>query len=64
MNMPMWDRGASVRADEGSPFFIGPSRALQDGVTLHGLKDKVILVQGRAYSIVGGSECLPDPPCA
>lgn len=51
--------GASVRADEGSPFFIGAESSLQDGVTLHGLKDKVILVQGRAYSIyVGRNVCL------
>jgi SulP family sulfate permease len=51
--------GASVRADEGSPFFIGAGSNLQDGVTLHGLKGKVILVHGRAYSIyVGRRVCL------
>ena len=51
--------GASVRADEGTPFFIGAESNLQDGVTLHGLPGKVILVQGRAYSVyVGRSVCL------
>jgi carbonic anhydrase/acetyltransferase-like protein (isoleucine patch superfamily) len=51
--------GASVRADEGTPFFIGAQSNLQDGVTLHGLKDKVVLVEGRPYAIyVGRDVCL------
>jgi SulP family sulfate permease len=51
--------GASVRADEGSPFFIGAATNLQDGVTLHGLKDKVVLVDGRSYAIyIGRNVCV------
>jgi SulP family sulfate permease len=51
--------GASVRADEGTPFFVGAESNLQDGVTLHGLKDKVVLVEGRCYAIyIGRSVCL------
>jgi carbonic anhydrase/acetyltransferase-like protein (isoleucine patch superfamily) len=51
--------GVSVRADEGTPFFIGPESNLQDGVTLHGLKDKVVLVEGRSYAIyIGRNVCL------
>lgn len=51
--------GASVRADEGTPFFIGAESNLQDGVTLHGLKDKVVLVEGRSYAIyIGRYVCL------
>jgi carbonic anhydrase/acetyltransferase-like protein (isoleucine patch superfamily) len=51
--------GASVRADEGTPFFIGAESNLQDGVTLHGLKDKLILVEGRSHAIyIGRNVCL------
>jgi high affinity sulfate transporter 1 len=51
--------GASVRADEGTPFYIGAESNLQDGVTLHGLKGKVVLVGGRSYAIyIGRHVCL------
>jgi carbonic anhydrase/acetyltransferase-like protein (isoleucine patch superfamily) len=51
--------GASVRADEGTPFFIGAESNLQDGVTLHGLKDKVVLVEGRRHAVdIGRNVCL------
>jgi carbonic anhydrase/acetyltransferase-like protein (isoleucine patch superfamily) len=51
--------GASVRADEGTPFFIGAESNLQDGVTMHGLKGKVVLVEGRGYAIyIGRNVCL------
>jgi len=51
--------GVSVRADEGTPFFIGDDTNLQDGVTLHALKGKVVLVRGRPYAIyVGRNVCL------
>jgi carbonic anhydrase/acetyltransferase-like protein (isoleucine patch superfamily) len=51
--------GASVRADEGTPFYIGAETNLQDSVTLHGLKDRVVLVAGRSYAIyVGRDVCL------
>jgi carbon dioxide concentrating mechanism protein CcmM len=41
----------SVRADEGTPFFIGSSTNLQDGVILHGLLNKFVDVDGKKYSI-------------
>jgi carbon dioxide concentrating mechanism protein CcmM len=31
--------GVSFRADEGSPFYIGASTNIQDGVVIHGLAD-------------------------
>lgn len=49
----------SVRADEGTPFYIGSDTNIQDGVTLHGLPGKLILVEGRAYSVyIGRGVCL------
>lgn len=51
--------GVSVRADEGTPFHIGAESNLQDGVTLHALKGKVVMVQGRPFAIyVGRNVCL------
>ncbi|MFO0889096.1 MAG: SulP family inorganic anion transporter [Isosphaeraceae bacterium] len=46
--------GASVRADEGTPFSIGAESNLQDGVTVHGLRGKVVLVEGRPYAVYIG----------
>jgi len=46
----------SVRADEGTPFYIGSNVNLQDGVILHGLLDKRFLVGDFAYSIFIGDE--------
>lgn len=43
--------GASVRADEGTPFYIGANCNLQDGVVLHALKDRCVLVHGERYAI-------------
>lgn len=48
---------ASLRADEGSPFFIDKGSNLQDGVTLHGLLDKRFEVNGELFSIHIGSHC-------
>lgn len=45
----------SIRADEGTPFYIGAGTNLQDGVILHGLKDGRVKVDGRYYSIYIGS---------
>ena len=51
--------GASVRTDAGTPFYIGAETNLQDGVSLHALKGKVVLVQGRPYAIyIGRNVCL------
>ncbi len=48
--------GSSVRADEGTPFFIGANTNLQDGVTLHALKDKTVNVAGEAWAIYIGQD--------
>ena len=45
----------SVRADEGTPFFIGSNTNLQDGVILHGLLNKRISTDGKKYSIYIGN---------
>jgi carbonic anhydrase/acetyltransferase-like protein (isoleucine patch superfamily) len=41
----------SIRADEGTPFCIGPNTNIQDGVILHGLLNKRISVGTKRYSI-------------
>ena len=50
----------SIRADEGSPFYIDRDCNLQDGVILHGLKNKHVNVNGKNYSIYIG----PRVSCA
>lgn len=46
----------NVRADEGTPFYIGSNVNLQDGVVLHGLLNKRISVENRSFSIFIGNE--------
>lgn len=46
----------SIRADEGTPFYIGSNTNIQDGVILHGLLNKRISVDGKRYSIFIGDE--------
>ncbi len=46
--------GSSVRADEGSPFFIGANTNLQDGVVVHALKDKKVRVGGEEWAVYVG----------
>ncbi|MBX3155716.1 MAG: hypothetical protein KF773_06940 [Deltaproteobacteria bacterium] len=41
----------SVRADEGAPFYIGDRSNVQDGVVIHALKDKWVLVDGRRWAV-------------
>lgn len=59
----------SVRADEGTPFYIGADTNLQDGVILHGLEHEYVDVGGREYSIHIGSRvtcahgCIVHGPC-
>jgi carbon dioxide concentrating mechanism protein CcmM len=59
----------SVRADEGSPFFIGPDTNLQDGVILHGLNEGRVTVGGKKFSIYIGQNvscthgCIIHGPC-
>lgn len=45
----------AIRADEGTPFFIGNNSNLQDGVILHGLEREYVIVDGKKYSI-----CIDD----
>ncbi|MFF2482321.1 carbonate dehydratase [Paenibacillus sp. NPDC058071] len=42
---------ASIRADEGTPFWIGSRTNIQDGVILHGLEEEYVTVNGKRYSI-------------
>lgn len=48
--------GTSIRADEGSPFSIGASTNIQDGVVIHGLEQgRVQGDDGKDYSVWIGS---------
>ena len=46
--------GSSIRADEGTPFFIGDDSNVQDGVVIHGLKDRHVVVGGEKWSVYVG----------
>lgn len=46
----------SIRADEGTPFYIGSNTNIQDGVILHGLLNKLISVGKQNYSIFIGNK--------
>ncbi len=52
--------GTSVRADEGTPFYIGENTNLQDGVVIHGLAEgRVIGDDQQEYSVwVGSNTCI------
>lgn len=44
--------GTSIRADEGTPFYIGQSSKVQDGVVIHGLEQgRVVGDDGNSYSV-------------
>jgi carbonic anhydrase len=45
----------SIRADEGTPFYIGSNSNFQDGVILHGLKNKYVEKNAKRYSIFIGN---------
>lgn len=61
--------GTSVRADEGTPFFIGASSNIQDGVVIHALKEKRVLVGGEEWAVFVGKnvsiahDALVHGPC-
>lgn len=61
--------GSSVRADEGTPFFIGENSNIQDGVVLHALKEKHVEVGGERWAIYVGRnvsmahDALVHGPC-
>ncbi|MBC7976445.1 MAG: hypothetical protein H7138_15850, partial [Myxococcales bacterium] len=46
----------SIRADEGAPFFIGDRSNVQDGVVIHALKDKWVMVEGRQWAVYIGPD--------
>jgi SulP family sulfate permease len=48
--------GSSVRADEGTPFFIGSNSNIQDGVVIHALKEKKVVVAGEEWAVYVGSD--------
>ena len=52
--------GSSIRADEGTPFFIGESSNIQDGVVIHGLEQgRVVGKDNREYSVwIGKNTCI------
>jgi carbonic anhydrase/acetyltransferase-like protein (isoleucine patch superfamily) len=60
---------ASVRADEGTPFFIGSSSNIQDGVVIHALKDRYVEVGGEEWAVYVGRnvsmahDALVHGPC-
>ncbi len=60
---------ASIRADEGTPFYIGSNTNIQDGVILHGLRGEHIQVGTIRYSIYIGEGvscthgCIIHGPC-
>ena len=59
----------SVRADEGSPFYIDSNTNLQDGVILHGLAHQWVTHNQKKYSIYIGKRvslahgCIIHGPC-
>jgi MFS superfamily sulfate permease-like transporter/carbonic anhydrase/acetyltransferase-like protein (isoleucine patch superfamily) len=61
--------GSSVRADEGTPFFIGADSNIQDGVVIHALKEKHVLVEGEPWAVYIGKnvsvahDALVHGPC-
>lgn len=61
--------GSSVRADEGSPFYIGDNTNVQDGVVIHALEEKHVLVAGERWAVYVGRnvsiahDALVHGPC-
>lgn len=52
--------GTSIRADEGTPFYIGAETNIQDGVVIHGLEQgRVTGDDGQEYSVwIGKRACI------
>jgi carbon dioxide concentrating mechanism protein CcmM len=52
--------GTSIRADEGTPFYIGENTNLQDGVVIHGLEQgRVVGDDKEEYSVwIGKNACI------
>jgi carbon dioxide concentrating mechanism protein CcmM len=50
--------GTSIRADEGTPFYIGENTNVQDGVVIHGLEQgRIVGDDGDRYSVWIGKNC-------
>lgn len=45
---------SSIRADEGTPFYIGDDTNVQDGVVIHALKKKWIRIQDQQWAVYVG----------
>jgi SulP family sulfate permease len=45
---------ASIRADEGTPFYIGDNTNIQDGVVIHALKKKWVRFQNQQWAVYVG----------
>jgi sulfate permease, SulP family len=62
--------GASVRADEGAPFYIGANSNIQDGVVIHALKERYVTVHAERWAVHIGErvsmahQALVHGPCA
>lgn len=60
---------ASVRADEGTPFYIGDDTNVQDGVVIHALKQKWVEVHQQQWAVYIGTkvslahQALVHGPC-
>ena len=52
--------GSSIRADEGTPFYIGKNSNIQDGVVIHGLEQgRVVGDDRQEYSVwIGKNTCI------
>jgi carbon dioxide concentrating mechanism protein CcmM len=52
--------GTTIRADEGTPFYIGEATSIQDGALIHGLeKGRVVGDDGKEYSVwIGQQTCI------
>lgn len=59
----------SIRADEGTPFYVNHDTNIQDGVILHGLASQYVCYEGKKFSIYIGKHvscahgCLIHGPC-
>ncbi|BBH53542.1 SulP family inorganic anion transporter [Fluviispira sanaruensis] len=60
---------SSIRADEGTPFYIGSNSNIQDGVVIHALKEKWVSVGGEDWAVYIGEnvsvahQALVHGPC-
>ena len=45
----------TLRADEGTPFYVGSNTNIQDGVVFHGLAKEYVVVKNKKYSIYVGN---------